>query len=247
MKHKKNSAKRGGKPVNTVIPASIVTFTSRGGLGRTSLVGNHIMVLNEVGNVFDATQAGKYRHEAISIDLRAYFATGLFLAYDYYRVHSCETTFIWGTLPTDGAPIAGELLWVLDKDSRNPESFSDTANRSALQTRTFTNNMLRHIVKWRPHLVEDNTTISETGKEKDYVQPSSRWMNTNNIDDHRYGAIRIIGQTLDATPYSDNDAVIHIRHRIRLEMKGLMSVQPDANFFRFMDTEGEGNYRSDDL
>lgn len=92
--------------------------------------------------------------------------------------------------------------------------------------------------------MEDSSTIGETGKEKEYLQPSNRWMNTANVDDHRYGTIRIIGQTLDASPYSDNDAVIHIRHRIKLEMKGLKSVQPNANYYDTI-KECEGNSETD--
>jgi len=237
-----NKSKRSGKPPNTPIPASTVSFSSRGGVGRTSLVGNHIMVLTTEGNVFDATQAGKYKHEGIAIDLRAYFSQGIFDAYDYYRISGCRTTFTWGTMPQDGTPIGGEIFWCIDKDSRSVETFTETANRKVLQSRTFTNNSIRHTVKWRPHLVDNGSTLGQANAQLEYVQPLNRWMNCSNIDDHRYGTIRLIGQVWDASPYPDNDPVIHIRHWISIEVKGLKSVQPtNAQFERIESKEREGN------
>jgi len=228
-----NSQKRSGTAA--IIPQAppVNEFTSRGAQGGTSAVGNYFITLDEAGNPFTGSQEGAYKQSTAAIDLRAYFADNLFAAYDYYKVTACETTITWITSPTNGVQIGGEIMWCFDRDSRVVENLAFIANRTTLQTRTFTNNHRRHVVKWKPFLVEDSQTFNVPGSQVDYVQPRGRWLNTANVADHRFGSLRMIGQNWSATNgYPSTAATIEIRHRITIETKGLKSVQPAATTFR---------------
>jgi len=228
-----NSNKRSGKPTITPQAPPTNEFTSRGAQGGTSAVGNYFITLDEAGNPFTGSQEGAYKQTTAAIDLRAYFADNLFTAYDYYKVTNCETTITWITSPTNGVQIGGEIMWCFDRDSRVVENLAFIANRTTLQTRTFTNNQRRHVIKWKPFLVEDSQTFNVPGSQVDYVQPRNRWLNTANVEDHRFGSLRMIGQNWSATNgYPSTAATIEIRHRITIETKGLKSVQPAATTFK---------------
>jgi len=230
--NKKKCGAGGGGARATPNPSPIAEFTSRGAQGGTSLVGNYFITLDEPGNPFTGSQEGAYKLTAAAIDLRAYFADNLFGAYDYYKVTGCETTVTWITSPTNGVQIGGELMWCFDHDSRVVENVALVANRTTLQTHTFTNNHRRHVIKWNPFLVEDSVTSGVAGSQVDYVQPRSRWLNTANVADHRFGTLRMIGQNWSATNgFPSIDATIEIRHRIVIQTKGLKSVQPAAITF----------------
>lgn len=226
MKKQNKSVVRSGKPPAKMLDGMVTSFTSRGAASSTSTVGNQVIIMNIEGNPFDGTQGGYYRTNSFSIDPRAYFSLALFNAYDYYQMDSCETSFTWAYAPENGGPVMGELMWVFDKDSRTIESVRTIANRSTLQTRTFTNTCLRHIVKWQPYLVEDSDTIGVVGKQVKYVQPRGRWLNTDEVDSHRFGTIKTIAQAFDKSQYPSNDPIIQVRHRVALRFKGLKNVQP---------------------
>lgn len=229
------TAKRAGKPGITKIGANINEFTSRAAVGGTSAVGNFVLALDETGNPYTASQQAKYGLTAVAINLENYFGSSLFRAYDYYRVVDVETTITWTTTPTAGVAIAGEMLWVYDNDSRGAVPLETVANRTQLQSRMFTNNTLRHVLKWHPYLVEDTSTIGAVGGQLDYVQPRSRWLNTDNYANHRFGTIRLIGVNFSAfNGYVSIDATLEIRHRVKIETKGARSIQPPSNFAKNM-------------
>jgi len=226
----KSTKQRSGKVGITRIEASKAQFSSRGAAGGTSSTGNYFIILNETGMPFTASQQGKYKLSTAAIDLSNYFADNLFAAYDYYRVIHCETTFTWTTMPTNGVAVGGEILFVFDNDSRDNVPLVSVLNRNELQTRMFTNANLRHVVKWKPYLVEDSATEGTAGAQVDYVQPRSRWLNTDNFELHRFGTIRMVGSIFDGSNgYPSNDPTIEIRHRVTVEMKGLRSVQAPSS------------------
>merc|ERR1712137_4037 len=220
------ATKRSGQKVSTPIDGSITRFTSRGAVGQSSSVGNSFMNLFQSGNPYDGNQQGKYNEQILSIDLLAYFAANLFNAYDYFRVVDCETTFTWASAPENGGPVMGEMLWVVDRDSRESEEAQTIANRTSAQTRTFDNCNLRRIVNWKPYLVEDSTTSGVVGAQVDYVQPRSRWLNSKSVDQFRFGTLRVIGQCYDGSQYQDNNPILQWRHRLIIEMKGLKTLLP---------------------
>jgi hypothetical protein len=219
------AAKRSGKKPMTPNDARVVIFTSRGAVGGSSELGNFVYNLNTAGAPFTGSQLGKFTSQPVSIDLRKYFAEALFNAYEYYRFMECETTFSWTKSPNVGTPIAAELLWAFDKDSRAPVPLSNVANRSDLQTRTFTNNEVRHVVKWNPYLVETSETEGVAGKQIDYTHPRTWWLNTDQSDLHRFGTLRFIASNFDSTGYPTNNPSIEVRHRVKVEFKGLRTVQ----------------------
>jgi hypothetical protein len=235
MKGKKNNkgvvARRSGQTGSRPMQSPVTRFTSRGAVGQTSEVGNSFFSLFEAGNVFDSNQQGLKNDVTISIDLRAFFAANLFAAYEYFKVISCETTFIWASAPENGAPVMGEIMWVVDKDDRTSADVSTIANRTSLQTRSFDNNNLRRVFQWTPYLIENSRTENVPGAQVDYIQPRNRWLNCDNIANFRFGTLRVIGQCFDKIPYEDNNPIIQWRHRIVIDTKGLKSVIPSSNQF----------------
>jgi hypothetical protein len=226
----KTPARRSGKPTSTPFNGAITHFTSRSAVGGTSELGNYFITMDEAGNPYTGSQQGAYALTPIHFDPTVYFAANLFGAYDYYKVEDCETTLTWTTTPTNGVPIAGEILFVLDKDSRTPVPLSQVANRNELQSRVFTNNTIRHIIKWQPYLVEDSQTEGVPGAQVDYIQPRGRWLNTDNSSNHRFGTLRLIAQNFDAgNGYPTAGATLQIRHRVKIAVKGLRSTQPSPS------------------
>jgi hypothetical protein len=222
----KQNAKRSGKMPNTRIEPKSVHFTSRGAVGGSSAVGNFDLLMDTAGSPFTSDQGGSYGLTSVALDLRAYFSQGVFGAYDYYRVEDVETTVTWITTPTNGVSIAGEILYCYDNDSRDEVTLTEVANRETLQTRTFTNNKIRHVMKWNPYLVEDSSTEGVSGAQVDYIQPRSRWLNTANVDLHRFGTMRLIGSNFSSSNgYPAESARLQIRHRVKIAMKGLKSTQ----------------------
>lgn len=226
------TSKRSGKTAVQPMQSSIARFTSRGAAGGSSTgLGNYVLTLDEAGNPFTGSQQGKYGLTVAAIAPLRYFATNLFAAYDYYRIVDCETTISYTTTPTNGVCVAAEMMYVLDKDSRDNVSLTSVANRSELQTRTFNNCCLRHVIHWKPYLIENSQTFGEAGSQVDYVQPRSRWLNTDLVESHRFGALRLIGAAWSGSNgYPSNDPTLEIRHRVVVEMKGLRSVQPNPSF-----------------
>lgn len=230
------TSKRSGKSPTTPMTAGIAKFTSRGGVGGSSPgLGNFVLSMDESGNPYTGSQEAKYGLTVCAIDPLRYFASNLFSAYDYYRIVDCETTLTWTTTPTNGVCVGGEALFVLDKDSRDQVSLSSVANRSELQTRTYNNTCLRHIVRWNPYLVETSETFGTTGAQVNYVQPLNRWLNTDLVESHRFGSLRLIAVNWSGSNgYPNNEATLEIRHRVVVEMKGLRSVQPNPNLESFL-------------
>lgn len=232
-KIKTKAQKRSGKEPVTRMEPNVVTFSSRGAVGGSVSTGNYFINLNEAGMPFTASAKGKYKLTTSALDLTNYFASNLFGAYDYYRVTDCETTLTWTRMPTNGVAVAGEVLFVFDNDSRDEVPLTSVLNRSQLQTRMFTNSCLRHVVKWKPFLVEDSRTEGVNGSQVDYVQPRNRWLNTDNVEAHRFGTLRLVGSVFDGSNgYPSETPTIEIRHRVTMEMKGLRSVQPQIPSIR---------------
>lgn len=111
-----------------------------------------------------------------------------------------------------------------DKDSREAETVKQVCNRGALQSRAFTNENHRKMVSWTPYLVENPTTEGQVGVQVDYVQPRMRWLNTSNVRDHRFGALKCVVTVPNGGEY-ETEPAIQVRHRVVIECKGSKSFQ----------------------
>lgn len=218
-----SASRSGSRPAQT-LPAGVVSLTSRGATSITSEVGNTFYSINLAGNPYDASTDGAYKLFTVALDMSKFFNSGVFSAYEYYKVIECETTFSMKSSPDDGGPILGEIQWALDKDSRESETVTEICNRSTLQTRAFDNNHTRQILEWNPYLVEVSDTEGVPGAQVDYVQPRSRWLNTNQVRLHRFGTLRCIVTIPNGGAYSSAPA-IQVRHRVVIHCKGQRSVQ----------------------
>jgi len=214
----------GSKPI-VFAKSSITEFTSQGGAQVSSPLGNQFFNLDIPGNPWDGSQDGSYKLIVLQMDLSRYFSANVFQTYDRYRVAECETTFYWKSGVPTGGPILAEMYFCIDKDSRTDETLIQTANRTALQTRTFDVCHTRQVIAWKPFLVEDSDTFDIAGKQVDYTQNRNRWLNTAQVRNHRFGAIRAILQCHDASTYGDNSPAIGVRHRIKIQVSGLKSAQ----------------------
>lgn len=220
------SAKRSGRAPVKKIAQAVSTYSSRGANSTSppSQTGNTFYNLSEAGNPFDGSQDGAYAHFVVALDMKNFFSGDIFLAYDNYRVKEIETTFTMKDMP-ENRGLSGEILFCIDKDSRTVDSLKDTCNRNTLQTRIFTNNTVRHIVSWSPYLVEDSETFDVSGKQVDFVMPQNRWLNTNNVSNHRFGSLKCVVSVPNGSHYGQNFQAVSVRHRVTVEFKGLKTVQ----------------------
>lgn len=220
------SAQRSGRAPVRKIKQAVTTFTSRGANSVTppAQTGNIFYNLTETGNPFDGSQDGAYKAFVVALDMKNFFSGDIFGAYDNYRVTNVETTFTMKDMP-ENRGLSGELLFCIDKDSRGVDAVKEVCNRSTLQSRIFHNTNLRHIVEWKPFLVEDSETIDISGKQVDFVKPPSLWLNTANVASHRFGTLRCVCSIPNAAHYGSNFQAVAVRHRVTVEFKGLKNVQ----------------------
>ena len=216
-------ARKGAGRANKIREAKI-EISSFGAVSQSSTVGNTFWPLSDVGNPFDSSQDGGYRQFNVSLDPLRYIGAPVFAAYEYYRISKVQTTLYWKTPSDNGSPILGEFFFVLDKDSRTSATLTEVMNRMSLDRREFTNNKISHTLTWEPYLVEDSITFDVSGRVVDYVQPRDRWLNTENVDSHRFGTMRILAQVHDRASYS-SEAVVGVRHKVFFDFKGQKSAQ----------------------
>lgn len=210
--------KRNGKP-----PAQITTLVSRGGVSKSHFSGNCFKTLDVEGSPWDASQDGCFGFDAYHLRLNNYFSDEVFSSFDYFRVKECKTTLSWKTSPAVTGMIMGEYFWYIDRDSLDTPGQADIANRRDLKDGTFSNERRVHHITWQPHVVQKESDPV------DYVQPSSRWMNTNEVSKLRWGSIVLLFTTDNRNvQYPDGFPNVSIRHQVTLEFKGQRSVQVQA-------------------
>jgi len=221
-KSKAGPVARQTKNVSRTTPGTAVTFVSRGSSGTSGDFANKTISLSDDGNPFYTDLNSRYGSAVVPIDLQRFFAPALFSAYEYYRIVKCETSFEWLVMPVSA--VNGAMMYALDRDSNGSINEQDVINRRDNQVRYFNNDKLVHTVVWKPFLTAYND-ISGTSNQTPWVVEQNKWLNTSQIETMRHGTLRCLFWALGGSRYTNTPAV-GIRHRITIEMKGLLSIVP---------------------